>query len=95
MSITFMRVMHHYKDDKEDYHFGYEADCAKFDAVALKILAKNLVVHFQNLVKNIYITRKRGDEYSKKIFFFKNLQYNIIYYSIKAEDEPLLTYPQP
>ena len=81
MSITFMRVMHHYKDDKEDYHFGYEADCAKFDAVALKILAKNLVVHFQNLVKNIYITRKRGDEYSKKKYSFLKI-YNTILFII-------------
>ena len=81
MSITFMRVMHHYKDDKEDYHFGYEADCAKFDAVALKILAKNLVVHFQNLVKNVYITRKRGDEYSKKKYSFLKI-YNTILFII-------------
>ena len=81
MSITFMRVMHHYKDDKEDCHFGYEADCAKFDAVALKILAKNLVVHFQNLVKNIYITRKRGDEYSKKKYSFLKI-YNTILFII-------------
>ena len=79
MSITFMRVMHHYKDDKEDYHFGYEADCAKFDAVALKILAKNLVVHFQNLVKIYTLRGKGGTNIRKKKYSFLKIYDTILF----------------